>query len=547
MPVYRVLLLCLFFMGTFAIYRLSVQTSSKPQFLQLDRAGETDSNPIILPKPVRDLSVSLSRAGMDDSNSSRLDEISSLFEKINPRNDWLVFLGSRESKKIFKDLSSVGLRMLDEIPELGVVRFSIFDLQRALPVLQQFMEWESLSVNYPLRHPMPPRDEEAFEEIEFSGSFINWMGGKSDREGLGQGVQIALIDSGVNRSHPVLANTRVRQMNLPNQPQSGDVQVTNHGTALASVIAGQTDTYTGIAPGSEILSYAVTDKMGATDSFTVATAIVSAVQSGADIINLSLGGTEGSTVLQNAVSYALEHGVPLVAAVGNEGLGLVNYPAFYDGVIGVTAVGTNGRIANFSNFGKGVDVAAPGVGVLTASASENMAHFSGTSISTAIVTGAIAAELARRPDLTPREIEQLLKDFSNESETPGFDSIAGHGVLSLARLENKDNPNYTDAAFVGYHFENFAPINSGTLPFQAIVQNQGNTWLHGLTLELNYLGIGKKVRIDNLAPGDTRAEQLYLQGADIDGEVEISAEVNLPARVKDNRMDNNSRSSVLKF
>ena len=95
------------------------------------------------------------------------------------------------------------------------------------------------------------------------------------------------------------------------------------------MIAGQGDVVTGIAPAAEILSYRVTDREGISDSFTVASAILHAIEDGADVINISLGGEEGSEVLRRAVSYALEQGIPVVASVGNDGIGLVNYPAAY--------------------------------------------------------------------------------------------------------------------------------------------------------------------------------------------------------------------------
>ena len=98
----------------------------------------------------------------------------------------------------------------------------------------------------------------------------------------------------------------------------------------------------------------------------------------------------------------------MVASVGNDGIGLVNYPAAYDGVFGVTSVGVSGAVANFSNFGDGVDFGAPGVGVLTASDSRDMANFSGTSISAAMVTGAIAMQLG----FDPVYLQQRLKNFS---------------------------------------------------------------------------------------------------------------------------------------
>jgi thermitase len=188
-----------------------------------------------------------------------------------------------------------------------------------------------------------------------------------------------------------------------------------HGTALASVMVGTTSGTQGIAPRSEILSYRVIDKTGKADSYTVASGIVKAVQDGARVINLSLGAEYGSDVLKHAVGYARENGVSIVAAVGNDGEGLVNFPAAYDGVIGVSSVGKNGHVSSFSNYGKGVDIAAPGVGVLTAWEFQEMVSFSGTSVSTAIVSASIAAELSNDPNLTSHDAEDLLLRHANES------------------------------------------------------------------------------------------------------------------------------------
>lgn len=479
------------------------------------------------------------------SNEVAIDHFSL---EANPQNDWLLSLNKEERKGITGIQKRIGLQVKDQIPELGIVRVSVLDYNKALPILKEFSKDEKLGFNFPLRQPVPPRKEVTSDVAEFSNSFIEWMGGNARRDEFGNGVKIALLDSGVDSSHPLLNGVVIRQKDfLPKLQDSTSRKVNAHGTAIASVVSSRASSYSGIAPGSEILSYRVIDELGKTDSFTVASAIVSAVQDGADVINLSLGGEHGSEVLKQAVHYALENGVPLVASVGNEGVGLVNYPAAYDGVIGVTSLSPNGRVTSFSNFGQGVDLAAPGSGVLTAWESSEMVHFSGTSISAAMVTGAIAVELARTPSLSPLEIDRLLRNSCIEAERPGFDSISGYGALSLSRLENQNNPNYCDPALVGYHFEHSDGLNAGTLPFDVMIQNQGNTWVGNLSLHVNYLAMNKSFRIDNLAPGELRMEKLYLQGAEFDDTVEIEARLVLPSGMNDARLDNNKRKSVIKF
>jgi subtilisin family serine protease len=372
------------------------------------------------------------------------------------------------------------------------------------------------------------------------------LGGDRTRSGFGKGVKVALLDSGVDLNHPSLAGSSVEQMYDQDGLLVASETKNSHGTALASVMAGNTETYQGIAPGCEILSYPVIDESGRADTYTVAQAILHAVEDGAEVINLSLGAEQSSTVLRDAVSYAINQDVVVVAAVGNEGIGLVNYPAAYDGVIGVTSIGTGGKVASFSNYGKEVDVAAPGVGVLTAWESGEFANFSGTSVSSAIVSAAIAVERARFPHLTNSQIQELVFSHTMEAEKPGHDEVSGYGVVSLARLENKNNPVYSDPALVGYHFEN-SPNHRGTIPFEVVFQNQGNTWQGNLELEVRYLGTNKRLPINNFAPGEVRSEKFYVQGSSVKNTLEISAKLIVPKDVADSRPENNDRKSVIRF
>ena len=483
-----------------------------------------------------------------DLNSTSGETAEFLLNEINPTNDWLVTYQPNEEKMLINQLLTAGVEFNGHIPELAVFRFSVVDPVKALPIIEELFDRHQVGINMPLRQPLPPRSELVFEDGRFSSFFIQWMGGEKQRDGYGQGVKVAVIDSGVDSSHPALSGVMIQHIDLLHESPPSIISASNaHGTAIASVISSQVKEYTGIAPGSSILSYRVIDESGTTDSYKVASAIVSAVKDGADVINLSLGGEEASIVLEKAVSFAIDNDVPIVAAVGNDGFGLVNYPAAYEGVFGVTSVGSNGRVSNFANYGEGVDFAAPGTGILTAWEASEMGYFSGTSVSAAMVTGAIAMELSRQPDLSVEDLGVLLKKFSNEAEQPGFDNLSGHGILSLSRLEQRGNPSFSDPALVGYHFENLIGHGTGTLPFQVILQNQGNTWLDEATLHVNYLGMDKIFLINNLGPGEIRTEKLYLQRSEFDNTLQISSHIRLPAGLLDNRLENNERSSVIKF
>jgi len=473
------------------------------------------------------------------------EDLKSLLEDTNPSNDWVVHLQDDSRKKMLREPQRYGLEVIDQIPEINTIRFRVTSPSRALPFLQKLIKENALSPNYPLRQPHPPREDARAVDLAFGGSLIDWLGGHAHRDDIGKDVKIALLDSGVNAGHPALRGVSVSEKNY--LPADAGLEGQGHGTALSSVIAGNIDGVTGISPGSEILSYRVVNAKGETDSHTVARAIVTAVYDGADIINLSLGGDQGSAVLEHAVKYAQEADVAVVAAVGNDGVGLVNYPAFYEGVVGVTSIGKSGSVSHFANFGEGVDLAAPGVGVLTAWEGDDIVGFSGTSVATAIVSAALAGEMARNPQLSANEAIELLYTQANENGEQGADDISGHGVLSLARLENRTNQSYEDPAIVGYHFPHSQAAGGATMPFEVIVQNQGNQPVQTMQLQVDYSGVQKTFLINQLQSGETRRETLYLQGSGGGQILEIRSALLLPHTQVDLRKENNLRLSAIEL
>ena len=118
--------------------------------------------------------------------------------------------------------------------------------------------------------------------------------------------------------------------------------------------------------------------------------------------------------------------------------------------------------------------------------------------------------------------------------------------MSLGRLENRTNEHYSDPALVGYYFGESGVI-SGTVPFEVIIQNQGNTLLNNLNLEVEYLGSVNKFRVNNLAPAEIRSEKLYLQGSDVDGFLKIDSRLIISSGTKDDRPENNFRKSTIRF
>jgi hypothetical protein len=161
-----------------------------------------------------------------------------------------------------------------------------------------------------------------------------------------------------------------------------------HGTAMAQTILDSIATKTGGSTSVRILPVDVYGSGESTSTFNVANGIVQAVNNGANIINLSLGGTGDSTVLQGVIDQVVKQGIPVYAAAGNSPVTTPTYPAAYPGVIAVTATDNTGQIASYANRGSFIDIAAPGDNVVGFNGQNYMVE--GTSTATAFVSGAAA-------------------------------------------------------------------------------------------------------------------------------------------------------------
>ena len=257
----------------------------------------------------------------------------------------------------------------------------------------------------------------------FGNRALDFLGVTEDNSGWGEGVTVAILDSGVY-PHEALAGTSIKQMDLVGTADDPQADYTGHGTAVADIVHS-------VAPRADLLSIRVLDSDGIGDTFTVAQGIIAATDNGADVINLSLGSYGNSVVLHDAVNYAAERGTAVVAATGNDGIEQVSYPAAYDNVIGVTAVDATGAFAEFSNFGDEVDLGAPGVGVNTAWEEDASVAFSGTSAATPFVAGAIAATITINEGYTTEQAAARIQHGAEDTGETGKDPLTGEGILQI--------------------------------------------------------------------------------------------------------------------
>ncbi len=265
------------------------------------------------------------------------------------------------------------------------------------------------------------------------------------------GVVVAVIDSGVDLTHPDLAGVSVvapRNEIWNNTDVADDL---GHGTHVAGTIFARTDNakgIAGIAPTSTLMPIKVLDETGSGAISDVLDAVDWARLHGADIINLSLGGSltpEQVALVQPTFTEARSAGILVVAASGNSGTSFVEYPAALHGVVSVGAVDGSDGLADFSTFNRAVDITAPGVETLS-TIPGGYQRASGTSMASPHVAGGAALVWSARPGLNVAELETVLRASSVDLGDAGRDNEFGSGrldvlaALSANRAESPAGP-----------------------------------------------------------------------------------------------------------
>ena len=263
-----------------------------------------------------------------------------------------------------------------------------------------------------------------------------------NRDRLGDGVTVAVVDSGVMADHPDLTNAHILDyVSISDQSDGVDDY---HGTFVTGLLAAEVNNGVGVdgmVPHVNILPICITWGGGKTDVKTAVAGIDRAVELGADVITFSIGGTNDNEALRQACQRAADRGVILVTCAGNYTAGRAKsvanymYPAAYDCVVTVSACTREGDgvtfASDYSYFNDGVTVSAPGTDITSLYLDGSTATRTGTSFAAPIVTAmAVMAKQADRGIDTDGFIE-LLKSSSTDLGDPGFDPYYGNGYVNI--------------------------------------------------------------------------------------------------------------------
>ena len=243
---------------------------------------------------------------------------------------------------------------------------------------------------------------------------------------------IAIIDSGVDPTHPDLSDKLICGYNfVENNTDTHDTL--GHGTAVAGTAAAISNNVAGVAGvawGNPIMPLVVLNSDNSATYYNVAKAITFAADNGIRVINISLGGSSSSSTMQNAINYAWTKGTLVFACAMNNATSTPNYPAACEHVMAVSATTSSDTRASFSNYGAWIDIAAPGVSILTTNRGGGYGYWSGTSFSSPVAAGLAGLIISANPDLTNTQVVEIITQNADDLGDPGFDQYYGYGRVN---------------------------------------------------------------------------------------------------------------------
>lgn len=468
------------------------------------------------------------QSGNTATKSSPQSLIDAVFAIPNERI--VSFENEEDYRRFLASLKGSKIKVLGTIDRLRALRIG-FD---SLADLDGLLDEDQFGPNYSVTLPLFPTDGSIqFGAVGFNGNALQFLGIDGDNSAWGEGVTIAVIDSGIS-DHSGLSG-EIRRFDL--SESAADI-LNGHGTAVASLIAGQDEIAPGVAPASSLLDIRITDESGRSSSFQLAEGILRAIDEGADIINISLGSLGDSLLVQRAVELATSQGIVIVASSGNEGLAQTTFPAGYSDVVAVGAVDRQGVLVDFSNTGSALDITAPGLQVNAAWLDNRFISFSGTSASAPYVAASIAA-VSSEFGLSATASRDLILANANENGPAGADVFYGNGTLDTGRTLRSRDSGIFDLASVS----NFVTNDGNSDSLIAIVQNQGTAIISNASANVRAGGTEFPLSIPRLAPGEIQSFELPFTPPASGETITVQTSASLGGSVSDVEPRNNVRQT----
>jgi len=257
-------------------------------------------------------------------------------------------------------------------------------------------------------------------------------------------ILVAVIDTGIDWKHPDLTANYVPLGYDWTNDDPDPMDDHGHGTHVAGIISAVINNSLGIAGLAQvqIMAEKALDRYGYGYEDDLANAIIHAVDQGAHILSNSWGGDTDSQLIHNAIKYAYDRDVLIIAAAGNMGTSQKMYPAAYPEVIAVTATDESDRRASFSSFGDWVELAAPGVDIYSTVLGYSYGYKSGTSMAAPHVSGVAALIWSCFPNLTSHQVRLHLRHTADDLGNSGFDVYYGYGRVNARKALETGLPNH---------------------------------------------------------------------------------------------------------
>jgi len=276
--------------------------------------------------------------------------------------------------------------------------------------------------------------------VKMVGAPLEWP------ETLGEGINVGIIDTGVDITHQDLKPNIKKYINFADVDIDNIFDENGHGTHVAGIISAAQNNFgiIGVAPCANLYIARAFNKNGYSAPGAIIKAINWMIDNEVKIINMSFTTNEYSAEYHEVIKQAYASGITMVCAAGNSGGELagdsVGYPAKFNETISVAAVDINKKVTEFSSKGLKTDIAAAGYEILSCYPENKFARLSGTSMATPVISGAAAILQNKAKSrigryLTPEEMKLIMCIYTEDIEEKGKDRAAGCGIFSFGRIQ----------------------------------------------------------------------------------------------------------------